>query len=101
MLAPGDSSRPLVLLCMYRHVLEVSPYLCDVYTLGAAILTAQCCIWWNAYGLRMVVPYAVAQTAQLPWIILLLVQIDSPTTCDYHSGKPFLDTLPLSCCQLW
>ena len=73
---------------MYRHVLQASPYLCDVYTLGAAILMPHCCIWWNVYGLRMVVPYAIAQTAQLFWTNLLLAQIDSLTTSHYHSALP-------------
>ena len=73
---------------MYRLVLQVSPYLCDVYTEGAAILMPHCCIWWIVYGLRMVVPYAIAQTAQLLWINLLLAQINSPTTFHYHSALP-------------
>ena len=80
---------------MYRHVLQVSPCLSDVYTLCAAILMPHCCTWWNVYGLCMVIPYAIAQTAQLFWTDLLLAQMIVLLPATYAAHRVHA-TLPLS-----
>ena len=88
-------------MCVFRHILQGSPYLSDVYTLGAVILMPHCCIRWNVHGLCMVVLYANAQTAQLFWINLILVQmiVLLPATIMLHHHLPH--ALPLSCYPLW